>query len=143
MSSIWVPGEPVAKGRPRMGRGGRVYTPDSTRQAERRIARAWWAPPIEADTPVQVIIEAHMKRPAAHYKKNGELTALGKRLPVPMKRPDLDNVVKLVLDALNTVAYVDDAQVQIIMARRQWAAQQGEGLRIVVRPVPLSGSVSL
>lgn len=36
-----VPGQPVPKGRPRLGRGGHTYTPKNTKAAESRIAAAF------------------------------------------------------------------------------------------------------
>ena len=36
----------------------------------------------------------------------------------PLKKPDADNVVKVYLDALNTVAFHDDTQVVDLQLRR-------------------------
>lgn len=44
---------------------------------------------------------------------NGEL--------LPAKKPDIDNVVKAVLDALNKVAYRDDNQVVELQIRKQYS----------------------
>lgn len=140
MPSVFVAGEPIGKGRPRLGRNGRVYTPDTTRKAEHTIASAWWSPVIDLETPVEVRVTAYYGRPQAHTLKSGQLSAAGKRAPVPMKRPDLDNVVKLVLDALNGVAYRDDSQVLRFAAKREWATEQGPGLQIMVRPITDLGS---
>lgn len=142
MATAWVPGDPVGKGRPRLGRGGRVYTPDATRRAEHAVAAAWWSPVIPIEIPVEVWVTAYYARPKDHFLKDGSLSAAGKRLPVPMKTPDLDNVVKLVLDALNGVAYRDDKQVQRFMADRYWATEEGPGVLVRVRPVPSIGSSS-
>jgi Holliday junction resolvase RusA-like endonuclease len=120
-----------------------VFTPDKTRQAESAVAMAWWAPPIPIEIPVEVRLTAHYGRPASHFLKDGGLSAAGRRALVPMKRPDLDNVVKLVLDALNGVAYADDSQVLRFTADRVWAsAAQGPGVLVSVRPAPLPGSPS-
>lgn len=134
MPSAWVPGEPVGKGRPRMGRGGRVYTPDATRRAEHAVARAWWAPMIEIDFEIAVRVTAYYGRPKDHFLQSGALSAKGRRSIVPMKTPDLDNVVKLVLDALNGVAYRDDKQVQSVEALRFWDdGDDGPGVLVQVR----------
>ena len=37
---IWLPGQPIGKGRPRFTRTGRVYTPEKTRKFEHRLAAA-------------------------------------------------------------------------------------------------------
>lgn len=44
---------------------------------------------------------------------NGEL--------LPAKKPDIDNIVKAVLDALNEVAYRDDTQVVELQVRKQYS----------------------
>ena len=43
----------------------------------------------------------------------------GKELPA--KRPDLDNYVKMIADALNGVVYVDDAQIVTLWAWKRYA----------------------
>ena len=45
--------------------------------------------------------------------KRGEL--------LPAKKPDIDNIVKAVLDALNEVAYRDDTQVVELQVRKQYS----------------------
>ena len=144
MPSAFVPGEPMGKARPRLGRNGRVYTPDATRKREQEIARLWWSPPIPIEIPVAVRVTAFYSRPKDHILSDGvSLSAKGKRGPVPMRTPDLDNVVKLALDALNGVAFRDDRQVQSVEATRWWAGDDGPGILIQVRalrPAELSGS---
>lgn len=49
----------------------------------------------------------------------------------PAKRPDMDNIIKI-LDALNGIAWIDDAQVVSILARKLYA--ETPGLDIVIRP---------
>jgi Holliday junction resolvase RusA-like endonuclease len=49
------------------------------------------------------------------------LSATGLRHPVPRSRkPDLDNAVKLVMDALNTRAYRDDVRIARVYCERVW-----------------------
>jgi len=48
-----------------------------------------------------------------------------------VKKPDLDNIVKAVMDALNGLGYLDDSQVVIIHARK-YEARQGEPARLHV-----------
>ena len=41
------------------------------------------------------------------------------------KRPDIDNISKIVMDALNGIAWHDDSQVISILARKQYAEEAG------------------
>jgi Holliday junction resolvase RusA-like endonuclease len=87
--SFSVPGVPVAKGRPRLGKGGHVYTPAKTRDAERAIAScAQLAGVKPLRGAVKVSLRFYLSRPKS--AKNDD----------PMTKPDLDNLAKTVLDAL-------------------------------------------
>ena len=39
----------------------------------------------------------------------------------PTKKPDIDNIVKIVLDSLNGVAYIDDSQVVALLVEKHYA----------------------
>lgn len=47
-----------------------------------------------------------------------------------LKKPDVDNIVKIVADALNGVAYHDDTQIVSVLAKKVYAAS--EGLDVIV-----------
>ena len=47
-----------------------------------------------------------------------------------MKKPDIDNIVKVVADALNGVAYKDDIQIVFVAAKKAYSAE--EGLDVIV-----------
>ena len=122
--TLHIPGKPVGKARPRLGAGGRVYTPRETVLAEQTIRAAWIeaGEPRLADEAVQIKVELGVQRPRGHFKRDGSLSAEGLRNPYPHRqKPDVDNAVKMIFDALNGRAYRDD--VQIIDARiiRRWA----------------------
>lgn len=144
MTEVWIGGEPVAKGRPRISSFGgkaRAYTPAATRKAEERVAKLWTGPLIEAGVPIEVFVSAYHQRPKQHYLKSGALSTSGKQSFFPTKRPDLDNIVKLVLDGLNGVAYHDDAQIVNLGAARYWAAYNAEpGVRVIVRRLRPTGA---
>lgn len=59
--------------------------------------------------PVAVRIEAVYGIPKSYSKKKRERALNGELAPT--KKPDADNIAKVVCDALNGVAYVDDTQV--------------------------------
>ncbi|WP_418465374.1 RusA family crossover junction endodeoxyribonuclease [Faecousia sp.] len=107
-----VPGEPVAKGRPRFLRSGAAYTPAKTKNYEKlvrleyaRQAREYQFPP---NVPLAIRVEAYLAIPKSASRKRRESMELG--LLRPLKRPDADNILKSVTDALNGVAYRDDSQ---------------------------------
>lgn len=95
--------------RPRFGQG-RAYDPASNARAKRAIRAAFNASataqhyvPAPAHTPVCVDITTTRPLPASRPKKIASE-------PDTFK-PDIDNIAKLVLDALTKHAYADDAQV--------------------------------
>ncbi len=104
--------EPTGKARPRLGRGGHVFTPKKTVDAERAIAAAFHltgAEMIPEGTPVMLEVTAYFSIPKSWPEKKREAAMAGELLPT--KKPDADNILKLVADALNGVAYADDAQI--------------------------------
>jgi Holliday junction resolvase RusA-like endonuclease len=105
-----VSGGPVGKQRPRFSRG-RTYTPKKTVDYERLIAAkalSAMAPTIPLETPVAIFIWINHAIPASYSKKRKEACLSGLEFP---KKPDLDNVAKLYLDAMNGIVYKDDVQV--------------------------------
>ena len=105
-----VEGDPVGKQRPRFSRG-RTYTPKKTVDYERLIAvkaLSAMAPTIPVETPVAIFIWINHAIPASYSKKRKEACLNGLEFP---KKPDLDNVAKLYLDAMNGIVYKDDVQV--------------------------------
>jgi Holliday junction resolvase RusA-like endonuclease len=136
---IKIPGAPTGKGRPRfVKKTGHAHTPTLTKTAEARIANAWTnAGAIRLpDGPVACSIEAVVSRPGSHWRVNGASTALGARSPWPTKKPDLDNIIKLVGDSLNGLAYRDDADIVQVWAVRRWChSGERDHTTIVLRPV--------
>ena len=97
-----IDGEPRPKGRPRFTIKGRAYTPAETRVEEQRIRNAF----LEKYSGTQPYTEPLMVYIDFYMAKRG--------------RPDLDNLIKLVTDALNGKAYVDDAQITCFVARKRY-----------------------
>ena len=103
---------PTGKARPRMTRSGHVYTPKETVEAERKIADAFLAAGgkcIPKGVPTLLYTTAFYLMPKSFTEEQRKKAAEGKLRPT--KKPDADNIEKLVGDALNGVAYDDDAQV--------------------------------
>lgn len=106
-------GEPVGKARPRMNtRTGKAYTPTNTKLYEYSL-RQWFIreypyfKPIE--TKVKVTIIAYFGIPKSTSKKKVAEMLAGNISPT--KKPDADNIIKIVLDAMNNFAFKDDTQV--------------------------------
>jgi len=110
-----VYGEPVGKGRPRFAKRGNfvsTYTPQKTKTYEdeiRMMARAAMGSSEPLDTPVTVAIYIRVGIPAS-YSKQKRKDALAGTIK-PTKKPDLDNIAKAFLDAMNEIVYLDDKQV--------------------------------
>lgn len=104
--------EPIGKARPRMTRNGHVYTPKETREAELAISMAYElfrGRLIEKGVPVSLDVVAYFPIPQSWSNIKKMAVMDGDILPT--KKPDADNILKLVADALNGEAYEDDAQV--------------------------------
>jgi len=121
-----VPGMPQGKARPRVvhvapGRST-AYTPTATTYYENLIRIMYFQalrhagidpdsplPLFPENTPVKVTITAVFRPPARATKLKRAAMLSGRTYP--LKKPDTDNIGKIVLDALNRLAYKDDAQV--------------------------------
>ena len=114
------------KGRPRFAhRGNHVttYTPDCTRAYEDAVRLAWnSAGGKMLDGPVAVRITAYQALPKRATRAQRAAAERGEISPI--RKPDLDNIVKIVLDALNGHAYRDDTQVVQLEARKCYTAEE-------------------
>lgn len=111
-----VLGQPCGKGRPRFAKG-HVYTPKKTREYETDIKTAYISMSkgySYKDTPVIVCIEARLKRAKSNKRKYA------------VTKPDLDNIIKAVLDGLNGVAFDDDRQVIEISAKKLYCNAEND-----------------
>lgn len=112
-----VPGEPVAKGRPRFTRAGRSYTPTKTERYENLVRMSYvqkYGNRKPAEVPLQLSIRAIFPIPKSWSKKK-RAAAEADNVP-KISRPDLDNVLKAVADGLNGVAWTDDSLIYSLEA---------------------------
>ena len=122
-----VLGKPQGKQRAKVSMIGgfaRAYTPEETVSYENRIILSFRQALNGAKTPywekpVKVRIIAHHAIPKSFSKKK-QAEALNGKIR-PQTKPDIDNVVKVVCDALNSVAYRDDTQVIRIVAEKVYS----------------------
>lgn len=112
-----VLGEPQGKARPRFARRGNyvsTYTPQETQKYEELIRytalkvreKNGITKPISSD--IILNIRAYFKIPKNYSKKRKEKCLNGEERPT--KKPDSDNIAKIVLDGLNPKMKVDHAQ---------------------------------
>lgn len=111
MISLTIPGEPVAKGRPRVTKTGITYTPAKTQGYENLIKMCYMEQcnNVRLEGQLFAIVIAYFQIPKSASKKKAK--QMEEREIRPTKRPDIDNVIKAIFDALNKLAYDDDSQI--------------------------------
>lgn len=72
------------------------------------------------DAPIDIIITAFLGIPKSASKQKQMLMTSGALFP--QKKPDLDNIMKIVCDALNGFAYRDDAQIVNEKICKRWSS---------------------
>ena len=100
---------PKAKARPRHNKKGQVFTPKATLDEEKAIRTAWEEAKLETlEGPVEVSL--------TYTPECSIITVQESPHDATPLRGDIDNYVKLTLDALNGTAWEDDKQVVRISA---------------------------
>lgn len=124
MHKIVVLGKPRGKDRPRFdSRSRRAYTSKNTALYERMIAKSW------RETYGQEKVQGYIYLSVFAYfplNKTDSLKTKEKKLNnelKPNKKPDADNILKVVADALNGVAYDDDKQITVMYCRKLYAKE--------------------
>jgi Holliday junction resolvase RusA-like endonuclease len=121
-----VYGEPIGKGRPRFARRGaftHAYTPEKTKTYEdeiRYMARAAMgaSPPLETPVTVAIYIRVGIPTSFSKQKRKDALEGILK----PTKKPDIDNVAKCHLDAIQGgIIILDDKQVTNLHVTKVYA----------------------
>lgn len=125
--SFTIPGEPQGKARPRVVRAQNgmslTYTPDKTVAYEElvriRFKAAAHGCRFPDDAQVGIQITAWYSIPKSKSKKVKTAMLAGQINPT--KKPDCDNIVKIICDALNGIAYKDDQQITLAQIRKKYA----------------------
>lgn len=126
MIDLIIYGKPIGKARPRFGRtrSGKpvTYTPQQTKNYEQEIAttaQCAMTGKLLMEGPLKVEIKAFF----FHKKKEG----------LHVSRPDLDNIIKAILDGLNGVVFNDDASVAVLAASKHYVNdEEQERVEVVV-----------
>ena len=119
--NLTIYGKPQPKERPRVYKGHGI-TPTRTKNYEAKIARAWAAKyPEQAEGDLRVEIVFYMPIPTSWSKVKKERAERG--IIRPAVRPDIDNLIKIILDAGNGVMFLDDKQVIELSAKKYYSAE--------------------
>jgi Holliday junction resolvase RusA-like endonuclease len=110
-------------------KGAKKHLSVAWREAVASSAREWLrehGSPAPLDGPLFVTLDFRLERPATAPK----------RVLLPAKKPDLDKLVRHVLDALSGLIYTDDARIVTLRASKTFAAGMPPGVTVMVEPQP-------
>jgi Holliday junction resolvase RusA-like endonuclease len=126
-----VYGEPVAQGRPRFARRGdfvQTYDPEKSKNYKSMVR--YEALKVKPDKPLEgplvLAVKIYRTIPKSFSKKRHQEAVDG--VLKPTTKPDIDNIIKGIKDALKAVIWRDDSQIVQIMALKKY----GEVPRIEV-----------
>lgn len=128
MITFTVHGKPVAQARPRFVRRGKhigTYNPQESEaglfflNVKSQLPLDWQ--PLEGPITLDMIFTL----PIPSSKSNRVKTAMAAGEILPVSKPDLDNYVKFVCDALNGLLWQDDAQIVSITAHKAYGERTG------------------
>ena len=106
---VVIDGKIKGKARPRVF-NGRAVTPKDTVNYENWVKICYQQQSGEyLEGPIKAIITVYHKIPKSYSKKR--VQAIRDGLEQPLKKPDIDNIAKIILDSLNGIAFKDDVQV--------------------------------
>ena len=127
-----VPMHPIAQKRHRHTRQGRTYdlcAADKVKFRRRSIAECEKF--LNVDTsPMSMKFVFSCARPQAHYTTKKRLKLSSKAPVHHVYKPDIDNYVKFVMDALCGTFYSDDSQVFSIDATKRWVDEGNQGVYV-------------
>lgn len=124
---VYIPIQPKGAPRPRVTRFGAYNVKDYTDYKNVIAIAAKTKIKTPLNTAVSINIEFFFEAPKSWSKKKREDTKWN------TGKPDIDNLIKGVLDGLNGVAYTDDRQVVQIAARKQYTGVNG--IQIIIEEV--------
>lgn len=122
--TIIVPGKPIAKKRPKFARRGKFVTTYNCQESEEgrfmwHLAMAkppGWEP---VTGPVRLEVEFAMPIPTSASRRKHCAMVQGEIMHI--KKPDLDNLAKMVKDCANGILWRDDSQVVALVATKFYA----------------------
>lgn len=128
--NVFIPGKPVAWQRPNQSGKRRFDTPRNIAEKHRirlqvkpALRQAGWSDPLPKGNPVHLMLAFFMP----HVKTS--------KFTHHTVKPDLDNLIKIVKDALNKLAYEDDCQIMQVTALKRRSA--APGIMITLEELPI------
>jgi len=117
-----IDGPPVGKARPRVTKHG-TFTPAKTKNYEEAVQILYQTEcnSYMFEGPVGVRVVAYYEIPKSFSKKKRALCL--ENILYPEKKPDIDNITKIITDALNNIAYKDDKQVIYLSALKLYSEE--------------------
>ena len=123
---LWIPIKPMGAPRPRVTKNGTYNDPKYTAYKYAITLTAKSKKPTIIEGPVFMKIEFFFDIPQSWSKSKRESAKWH------TSKPDADNLIKGVKDALNGIVYKDDAQVCFVQARKQYS--QEFGIMVEIEP---------
>ena len=120
-----VPGKIIGKGRPRLNSyKGVVYTPTRTKDYESLVEQYFLLkyPRFKAlEGRIKVSIIAYFSIPKT--TKKSDINEMLENNISPTKKPDIDNIVKSILDSMNKFAFKDDNQITKLEVEKKYSIE--------------------
>ena len=123
---------PQAQARARFARMGnfvKTYDPKKCKDYKADVRyQVMYASPVLMEGPLTMIVDFWMPRPKAHYGAKG----LKEKAPsFHTSKPDIDNMLKGIFDAVRGVLWKDDTQVAVCVATKKYG--ETTGIKIVIQ----------
>ena len=129
---FYITGVPKPLKRHRMTRRGRVYDPSSEDKKEWMNTALPFCPSKPIEGAIKIELEFIMPRPKSHFGTGLNSGIIKPNAPIHhLHTPDLDNLVKFVLDAMNGKFYVDDAQIISVECKKCLASVKDDSGTVV------------
>lgn len=121
-----IPGEPMGKQRPKFstfGGYGKAYTPKET-VSYQNLVKMCWSEKVgefmfpDSEMGIGAEITAFYAIPKSTSKKKAQ--KMKDHLIMATKKPDADNIAKIILDALNGIAFSDDRNVTELKVKKEY-----------------------
>jgi Holliday junction resolvase RusA-like endonuclease len=114
---LTIPGPPMGKQRPRVCKFG-TYTPKETVNYETLVRELYIVKNYgrQLEGALAIEINAYFEIPKSAKKK--DIPDMIEGYIRPTKKPDIDNILKIIGDSLNGLAYHDDSQIVDVVAQK-------------------------